>query len=94
MEQVKLMRYIDPENTSGNGKYDWLIYLGGTNDLAWGFEPSSIYACIKEQTEWARIGGAKILLLTVPECAVKSESLDRKRGVLNGLIQGDERGGV
>jgi hypothetical protein len=32
--------------------------------------------------------------MTVPECGVKSESLDRKRDELNGFIKEDGRAGV
>lgn len=35
--------------------------------------------------------GAKVLLMTVPECAVISESLDAKRDALNRLIMEDSR---
>jgi lysophospholipase L1-like esterase len=35
-----------------------------------------------------------VLLLTVPECAVKSPGLDAKRAELNALIMGDKREGI
>ncbi|KAJ5246410.1 SGNH hydrolase [Penicillium chermesinum] len=67
-------------------QWDWVIFLGGTNDLGYGKTPEEIYAGL--QTSWnvALDAGAKLLALTVPECAVRSEQLIGRRAELNELI--------
>jgi hypothetical protein len=37
---------------------------------------------------------AKVLALTIPECAVKSESLDTRRDMLNSLILAHQAKGL
>ncbi|EED13748.1 conserved hypothetical protein [Talaromyces stipitatus ATCC 10500] len=69
--------------------YDWVIVLGGTNDLGYGsFTPDEIYTGLK--TTWSQAltssPTTKILALTVPECAYRSQKLDRNRDALNKLI--------
>lgn len=68
-------------------KYDWIIILGGTNDLGWGRKPGDIFAGLEEIYKVALDHGASILALTVPECAAKSRSLDERRNELNTLIK-------
>ena len=74
--------------------YKLIIFLGGTNDLGWGKSPSEIYSAIEQTTSIPLEAGAKVLLLTVPECAAKNKGLDRRRMELNQLIWEDERDGV
>ncbi|KAH8690504.1 SGNH hydrolase-type esterase domain-containing protein [Talaromyces proteolyticus] len=67
-------------------EYDWVIVLGGTNDLGYGsFTPEQIYAGLK--TTWSLALSSspttKLLALTVPECAYISNKLTRNRDVLN-----------
>ncbi|KAL1968087.1 hypothetical protein VTN77DRAFT_2217 [Rasamsonia byssochlamydoides] len=70
--------------------YDWVIVLGGTNDLGYGtFPASQIYAALQEAWTTALESGDKktqVLALTIPECAVVSERLDRRRDELNKMI--------
>jgi hypothetical protein len=76
-------------------KFDWLIFLGGTNDLGWGKKPDEIWSEIVKITDVPRVkDGAKVLICTVPECGVKRDSLDAKRDALNNSIKGDAREGV
>ncbi|PVH72044.1 GDSL-like Lipase/Acylhydrolase [Cadophora sp. DSE1049] len=74
--------------------YDWIIFLGGTNDLAYSISPTKIHDEIKAITALPLETGAKVLMLTVPECGVKNAKLDERRDELNGLISGDGREGV
>ncbi|KAH7364741.1 SGNH hydrolase-type esterase domain-containing protein [Rhexocercosporidium sp. MPI-PUGE-AT-0058] len=84
--------YTNPKTPSR--PYDWVVFLGGTNDLAYSIPPSKIYDEIKAITAMPLETGARVLILTVPECGVKNEKLDGRRGELNALIKGDGREGV
>jgi hypothetical protein len=70
------------------------VFLGGTNDLGYGKAPSEIHAAISQITDIPLSQGAKVLLLTVPECAVKIKSLNERREELNQLIWDDSRENV
>ncbi|PBP18403.1 asparagine amidase a [Diplocarpon rosae] len=74
--------------------YDWVVFLGGTNDLAYSISPNKIYDETKAITDIPLATGARVLLLTVPECSAKSAKLDQVRGALNGLLKDDARDGV
>ncbi|KAJ6115199.1 hypothetical protein N7486_000977 [Penicillium sp. IBT 16267x] len=69
-----------------NNQYDWVIFLGGTNDLGYGFDSENIYASL--QDSWAVVlqSGAKVLSLTIPECEARVKNLDLRRSALNTLI--------
>ncbi|GFF51370.1 hypothetical protein IFM46972_09281 [Aspergillus udagawae] len=66
--------------------YDWVIILGGTNDLGRGYQASKIYPALQEVWEVALHNGANVLALTVPECSVVSTTLDRRRNEVNSSI--------
>lgn len=85
-----------PDGASRNREcpYDWVVFLGGTNDIAYSIAPTKIYDEIVAITNLPLATGARVLLMTVPECAAKSEKLDRRRDELNGLLKGDGRSGV
>lgn len=68
-------------------KYDWIIILGGTNDLGHGLKPDDIFAGLEKTYKVALDHGASILAMTVPECAAVSKSLDERRERLNTLIK-------
>jgi lysophospholipase L1-like esterase len=85
-------RYV--RGTTRLPKYDWVVFLGGTNDLGWGGSARGIWEKVLEITGIPLRDGAKLLLMTVPECGVRREGLDRRRDELNGLIRGDAREGV
>lgn len=74
--------------------YDWVLILGGTNDLGWGKPVSFIHERLTDISDVPLSNGAKVLLFTIPECASKSASLDAKRDELNQLIKDDDREGV
>jgi hypothetical protein len=87
-----LLKILDPSRRGEQGNFDWVIFLGGTNDLGWGKSPMEIYSAIKSITSLPLENGVRVLLMTVPECAVRSKSLDSRRDELNGMIR--EREGV
>lgn len=70
------------------------MFLAGTNDLAWGQSVAAIHAAITTVTGIPLERGAKVLLMTVPECEARIETLDAERDALNALIKGDKREGV
>ncbi|KAE9382177.1 SGNH hydrolase [Stipitochalara longipes BDJ] len=74
--------------------YTFVIFLGGTNDLGWGKHPSEIYSAVQATTQIPLDNGARILTLTIPECAAKNKGLDKRRAELNQAIWEDERDGV
>ncbi|KAJ5930834.1 hypothetical protein N7466_006327 [Penicillium verhagenii] len=65
-------------------KYDWVVILGGTNDLAWGHDAKTIYAALRDCWNVALESGAKVLALTIPEC--QSTVKDEERTAVNTLI--------
>ncbi|KAF4626033.1 hypothetical protein G7Y89_g12134 [Cudoniella acicularis] len=78
--------YEKPENKLSPP--DFTIFLGGTNDLAYNRPANTILNDIKATVAVPLSRGARVLLMTVPECKVKRESLDTRRNELNGLIKG------
>ena len=87
---------LDSNSTSASNQplYNYTIFLGGTNDLGWGKPASEIWSSIKAITAIPLQHGSKLLIMTVPECGVKSEKLDKKRNELNAFIKEDGRAGV
>ncbi|KAH1271686.1 hypothetical protein KXW91_006008 [Aspergillus fumigatus] len=63
--------------------YDWVIVLGGTNDLGRGYPASKIYPALQEVWEVALDNGAFVLALTIPECSAASTTLDQRRNEVN-----------
>ncbi|PKY05169.1 SGNH hydrolase [Aspergillus campestris IBT 28561] len=74
----------------GERHYDWVIVLGGTNDLGYGYAPERIYPALQDAWNVALTGGSKVLALTIPECAAKNAALDSKRADLNARILAHE----
>lgn len=73
--------------------FDWIIFLGGTNDIGYGLSPQSIYDSLEDCTAipLSSPSPPQILILTVPECGVKNQNLDRRRNAFNALIRSDAR---
>ncbi|TVY48986.1 hypothetical protein LOCC1_G000783 [Lachnellula occidentalis] len=90
------MGEIYASNRTSEEPYDLVIFLGGTNDLGYGRSADDIFADIKKVLRIPLDHGARVVVMTVPECAVKSEKLDAKRDALNGSIRGfvEEKEGV
>ena len=58
-----------------------------TSDLGYGNEASRIYSALQDSWKVALDSGAKVLALTIPECAVNSPTLNARRAELNSLIK-------
>jgi len=77
-------------------KYDLIIILGGTNDLAYSFTPEAIFAALVENYTLALGTGARVLALTIPErAAEKAGSVLGRKGMekrvkLNDMLMGYE----
>lgn len=67
--------------------YDWIIILGGTNDIGYGFEADRVFAGLEKIYQVAFDHGANVLALTIPECYAVSPKLDARRDKLNNLIK-------
>lgn len=67
-------------------QYDWIIILGGTNDLGYGRDATTIFNALSPLWELAYVHGANVLSLTVPECEVRNAALNARRDELNEMI--------
>jgi len=72
--------------------YDWVIILGGTNDLAYGRTAEVVFEELKKVYQVALDHGANVLALTVPEAysdelsTATTQSLNERRATLNRMI--------
>ncbi|KAF4620146.1 hypothetical protein G7Y89_g14677 [Cudoniella acicularis] len=66
---------------------DIAISLGGTKDLAYNRPPDTTLEDMKATVAIPISKGARVLLMTVPECHAKNASLNTRRDALNGLIK-------
>ncbi|KND89493.1 hypothetical protein TOPH_05920, partial [Tolypocladium ophioglossoides CBS 100239] len=66
--------------------YDWVIMLGGTNDLGSLVPVHRILAALEANWDIPLANGSKLLALTVPECHARLEWLDDNRRHLNSGI--------
>jgi hypothetical protein len=78
----------DGPERSREEPYDLVIFLGGTNDLAYARAPETIWGDVKGVLKLPLENGARVVVMTVPECGVRSAGLDGRRGELNGFIRG------
>ncbi|KAK1636653.1 GDSL-like Lipase/Acylhydrolase [Colletotrichum phormii] len=74
------------ESEMSQTQYDWVVILGGTNDLAYDVPPDRIFDSLRRVYDSAIAKGSKVLALTVPECSAKNEKLDARRRQLNNII--------
>lgn len=79
---------IDGNDRTQESPYDLVIFLGGTNDLAFNRPPQDIFDSIKAVLKFPLDNGARVLVMTIPECGVVSKKLDARRDEVNGLIRG------
>lgn len=74
--------------------FDWVIVLGGTNDLAINARPEAIFENLERTWSFAKLRKTKVLALTVPELAVLTRPggpinrVNERRNELNSLILG------
>jgi hypothetical protein len=57
----------------------------------WGKPVQEIFNALIDISQIALDNGAKVLMMTVPECEYREEALDNKRAELNTFIRGDTR---
>lgn len=68
-----------------------MIYIYIYSDLGYGVFPiPRIFEALKAAWAIPLSHGAKVLAMTIPECAAVSERLDKKRDELNALILGHQ----
>ncbi|RHZ43193.1 SGNH/GDSL hydrolase family protein [Aspergillus thermomutatus] len=72
--------------TVDGSNYDWVIILGGTNDLGTRYPASKIYPALQDVWEVALDSGAHVLALTIPECSAVSTTLNTNRNKVNSSI--------
>ncbi|KAL0938805.1 gdsl-like lipase [Colletotrichum truncatum] len=84
--EVFLMCFYADLNLVNQNKYDWVVILGGTNDLAYNIPPERTFESLKAVYDSALEKGSKVLALTVPEVHYKSADLDDRRRKLNSAI--------
>ncbi|RDL29964.1 uncharacterized protein BP5553_10591 [Venustampulla echinocandica] len=87
LEMEKRMRGIYADPTTIQEPYDLLLFLGGTNDLGRMRLPDDIFADIEKIVAIPLNQGARVVLLTIPECAAKVGWLNERRDVLNGMMK-------
>jgi hypothetical protein len=75
-------------------KFDWVIVLGGTNDIGLGIDSPRITKALYEIYDSILKTGSNVMALTVPECYAKKESLDNKRNQVNSAIMGCKKNNV
>ncbi|KAG8528896.1 uncharacterized protein KY384_006585 [Bacidia gigantensis] len=63
--------------------YDWIVIMGGTNDLGWGQQADVIFDNLKSIWSTALESGASILALNIIETARASDRMVAKRRELN-----------
>jgi hypothetical protein len=86
---VKLARFFNAATGKQSSvPIDWIIILGGTNDLGYGRSQDRIFSSLKKVYNIAFQHGANILALTIPECSAKNANLDRRRNAVNEMILG------
>ncbi|CZR50408.1 related to esterase [Phialocephala subalpina] len=82
----RMQRHYPPGSSQTATPYDWVIFLGGTNDMAYRHTPAQIFGTIKSILTPALKQDAKVLIMTVPE--IQSHIIDDERAELNTLIKG------
>ncbi|KHN99937.1 Esterase, SGNH hydrolase-type [Metarhizium album ARSEF 1941] len=66
--------------------HDWLIILGGTNDLAYMIPPQQMYESFQATWDVALAKGTKVLALTIPESKAQPAWVVENRSEINSLI--------
>ncbi|PYH85715.1 SGNH hydrolase [Aspergillus uvarum CBS 121591] len=74
------------EQKCAAASYDWVIMLGGTNDLGYMYPAEKIFPGLIQAWTTAIKSGANVLALTVPECGAVHQRLNNARAELNSQI--------
>ncbi|KAG2497738.1 hypothetical protein HYH03_004471 [Edaphochlamys debaryana] len=69
-------------------RMQWVVLLGGINDIAMGTKAADVYAAHRQLYEQCRQHGAKVLVMTVMETVQSRASYNDERSKLNALIRG------
>ncbi|KAH6691704.1 SGNH hydrolase-type esterase domain-containing protein [Plectosphaerella plurivora] len=77
---------LEEELRRAAAPYDWVIILGGTNDLAYGVATETICDALDESYITALKGDRKVLALTIPETHGTKAALKAKRAEINDFI--------
>ncbi|ROT37337.1 GDSL-like Lipase/Acylhydrolase [Sodiomyces alkalinus F11] len=74
--------------------FDWVIILGGTNDIGYGIEPETILSSLEEAFATCLFKGSKVLALTIPETHSKPGNLSARsrKQVNDGIMKQDTHG--
>ncbi|EFZ00327.2 GDSL-like Lipase/Acylhydrolase [Metarhizium robertsii ARSEF 23] len=70
--------------------HDWVIILGGTNDLAYMVPPEEMYKSFQANWDIALAKGSKVLALTIPESRSKPAWVIQNRSEINSSILAHE----
>ncbi|CAN8098580.1 unnamed protein product [Discula destructiva] len=74
--------------TKGGGTpFDWTVILGGTNDLALGVEPKTIFEALRAVWAVPLSKGGRVLACTVPDSRAGKGGVAARRDQVNGLIR-------
>ncbi|KAL9065545.1 MAG: hypothetical protein Q9161_008149 [Pseudevernia consocians] len=84
--QGSYLRRIKAKCADTETPYDWIIVMGGTNDLAWGRPPDTIYEGLKKVWKVALDTGANVLALNVLEAEGSEDAENSERNSLNNKI--------
>ncbi|KAH6980681.1 SGNH hydrolase-type esterase domain-containing protein [Ilyonectria sp. MPI-CAGE-AT-0026] len=76
---------------ASSDSYEWVIILGGTNDLGRLLSVDKVFHALESHWNTAIGNGSKVLALTVPECKAKPEWLVVNRNELNQQIMSHSR---
>ncbi|CRK17698.1 hypothetical protein BN1708_002981 [Verticillium longisporum] len=84
-------RRLRAELDEAKTPYDWVLILGGTNDIAYKIAPETIVDNLKESYRIALDKGSKVLALTVPETHARARwVVDARRAVNEGIMAYDD----
>ncbi|KAK5990786.1 hypothetical protein PT974_09059 [Cladobotryum mycophilum] len=67
-------------------RYDWMIILGGTNDLGSMISVKETSQALTDIWDLALLKGSKVLALTIPECHAEIGWLNERRDAVNEYI--------
>ncbi|KAK2596180.1 hypothetical protein QQS21_006385 [Conoideocrella luteorostrata] len=73
-------------NECAKRHYDWVIILGGTNDLAYRVPTEAMYKTFQANCDIPLRKGSKVLALTIPESKAKPGWVVKARNDINSLI--------
>ncbi|KAJ2893092.1 GDSL-like Lipase/Acylhydrolase [Zalerion maritima] len=68
--------------------YDWVLLLGGTNDLGdRNVTVEEIFTNLEKMHDFCFARGAKVMAMTIPECGAQISWLNERRNAVNDMIR-------